>query len=144
MTARLLLLALALCACRPDAEVPLGDDIVHPNGLLAAPPAGFEASLTPTGFAFVEAGALRSPLRIGIDLAAAPPALAGDRGRTLGGERVGYVVSETGGGSGGAEHALTAVRIVDGRAVVLTAHDQSEGAPDFAAAWAVLGHAAIR
>ena len=140
------LFAAALVGCKPSDQITLGADVAHANGLLAAAPEGWEVQATTSGFVFAEPGDLRSPGAIRLDLVSEPPDLAGLHRRgwgVWGSERVNYQVREDDGGSGGTEYELTAVRALSGRHLVLTATDQSEGAPGFSAAWATLEHAVV-
>ena len=141
------LLAAALVGCKPSDQVTLGADVAHVNGLVAAPPEGWEVQATTSGFMFAEAGGLRSPGAIRLDLVSEPPDRAGLRRRgwgIWGSERIDYRVREEDGGSGGTEYELIAVRALSGGHLVLTATDQSEMEPRFSAAWATLEHAVVK
>lgn len=140
------LAAALVVSCKPSDQVALGADIAHANGLVAAPPQGWEVQATASGFVFTEASDLRSPGAIRLDLVSEPPDLASLRRRgwgVWGDGQVRYRVREGGGGSGGTEYELTAVRALSGYHLVLTAIEQSEVGPGFGAAWATLEHAAI-
>ena len=148
---RPLLLAVAVCACRPGSQAGLGADqvalgagMVHANGLVAAAPEGFEARPTENGFVFVETAMVRSPLDFSLELRAELPAMAGARNLASGGKQILYIVrSVHNPGSGGDEHLLTAARPVGGRNIVLRASMQGETEPAFAPAWAALEHATV-
>jgi hypothetical protein len=139
----LLMFAASLCTCKPSDQVALGTDLTHSNGLVAAPPLDFLVEETEQGFLFTEAGNVRSPQRIRIEVVAEPPSLRNASTREVEGQQWLYRIAEHGSGSGGIERELVVHRPGRERHIVLTALEQAEGAPSFEEAWTVLEHARL-
>ena len=120
------------------------EKLVHHNGLVLARPAGFDATMSDTGFDLIETGDLRSPRSINVSLVDTDP--LGDKAqeRSIDGTSIRYRISEVGAGSGGVEYELVAVRQDQEAFVVVIAFEQTEHAKPFTAAWSVFEHIQVR
>lgn len=138
----LFMLGLSLSACAEDDAVACAENLTHSTGFSACLPEGFESTMGPTGFEFVEVGNLRTPKIIKLEtLSGGARSYRLDQSRTVDGigQTVRYGVSELGSGSAGTEYQLMAYLEFNGRGLLVTARAQTEfGQPDFATAWAVL------
>ena len=136
-------IAFAACGGAPVTTYQSG--LTHPTGLRAPLPTAFTQVSNDAGFVFVEAGDLRSPLTLEIELRDAPPTFASAKERWLSrGDVAVYRVSELAGGSGGVEYELVATKPAGARWIVVTAFQQAQGAaPRFETAWGVLDRAGL-
>ncbi|MGI9415439.1 MAG: Tsi3 family protein [Hyphomicrobiales bacterium] len=132
-------------SCSEPVEVTLLEELRHANGLVVQRPEGFDVTEKPDGFAFNEAGALRTPRSVRVMKAAkAPSAKSKGRRRLSNGAAADYAVARLNGGSGGNEYAFVAWHAVGETWLVLRARTQSEWSePNFAVAWAVFGTARV-
>lgn len=142
VSALFFMLGLSLSACAENDVVTCAQNLTHSEGFTACVPEGFESTMGPTGFEFVETGNLRTPKIIKLEiLPGGSESYRLDQSRALDGigQTVRYGVRELGSGSAGTEYQLLAYLDFNGRGLLVTAREQTEfGQPDFATAWAVL------
>ena len=136
-----LTMALCLGGCVSSDPTTAGERaamVTTKSGLTVPRPEGFDAAEDDARLVFVEHGDLRSPRRISVWLADAPPPL--EHARQDG--DIHYAQEEVEGGSGGPVHVLRAYKAVERGFIVLEAEVQQElGTPDFALARSVLARA---
>lgn len=118
----------------------VAEALQHECGLQTVRPQGFRASPTETGFQLDQEGQRRTPIRITIGCADTEPSIKAEpKERWLSGAKVKYLIEELGGGSGGTEYLLTAVKQAPSGWIVMTQLVQIEFFwPDFSLGWAVL------
>lgn len=135
---------LAQMGCRDDEDegvTPVEMVIVEDARYSVPRPEGFEAAIFGTSLRLQEAGDLRAPRDIRVDLGA-NDALAAGETRERGGYT--YQVIDAGAGSGGTMWELVTTKTLNDVVLRISASEQHEGeAPEFGWAWPVIEGIAV-